>query len=178
LAQIRYNAAAQINQGKCQPMPHIEESIVINRPISDVFRFVSDFRNGPQWQKDITNVHQSEGKTRVGAMITETRSTRMLRWRLDLNADILGYVPNKSIEYKGVLGQFPVAGQLRFEMQGGATQITHSMNIRTGCLFSLFGPLLTGIMRRRTRRTLNALRQLLEARQEKAYQSPGVESAN
>lgn len=30
-----------------------EKSIVINRPIEEVFAYVSDQRNGPQWQSGL-----------------------------------------------------------------------------------------------------------------------------
>ena len=31
-------------------MPKIEMSIVINRPVEEVFAFLSDFENNPKWQ--------------------------------------------------------------------------------------------------------------------------------
>ncbi len=152
-------------------MPQIEQSVTINRPISEVFRFAADFENkAQQWQPDIIQHYQTEDKVRVGVMITQSRSTRLLGWRLDLNADITGYQPNKLIEYKGVLGRFPVLGRLEFSSAGGSTTVTESMDIRLGCLFAPFSPLMTMVMTGRTRRVLERLKQLLESR------SPGSQT--
>lgn len=148
-------------------MPVVEYAVTINRPIGEVFRFVADFRNAPQWQSDVTEVHQTEGSTRVGSMVTEVRSTRLLGWKLDLNADITDFQLNKLLEYKGVLGRFPVTGTLTFEATRGATRVTHALNIRMGFLFALYSPLMAGVMRRRTQTTMDALRALMDSRADK-----------
>lgn len=146
-------------------MPQIEQSVTINRPISEVFRFAADLNaNGQQWQPDILAHHQTDEKLRVGVMITQSRSTRLLGWRLDLNADIIGYQPNKLIEYKGVLGRFPVKGRLEFSGSGGTTTVAERLDIRLGCLFAPFSPLMTMVMTGRTRRVLAKLKQALESR--------------
>lgn len=152
-------------------MPQIEQSVTINRPIGEVFRFVADFdNNAQQWQPDIFQHHQTEDKLRVGVMITQSRTTRLLGWRLDLNADITGYQPNKLIEYKGVLGRFPTLGRIEFSGAGGSTTVTERMDIRLGCLFAPFSPLMTMVMTGRTRRVLGKLKQMLESR------SPGSQT--
>ena len=145
-------------------MPQVEYTITINRPVGEVFRFVADFRNDPQWQKDVVEVHQSDGSTRIGSMITETRNSRVWTWRLDLNADIVDYQPNKLIEFKGVIGQFPVLGRYEFSFSRGTTQFTQSYNIRMGFLYSLFSPFVRRAVLRRTKNSMDALKQMLEAR--------------
>ena len=147
-------------------MPVIEHSITINRPVGEVFRFVADFRNDPQWQADVQKIFQTETPTRVGVMLTETRSTRVLNWRLDLNVDVVEFQMNKAIHLKGVLGQFPVQATYIFESARCATQLKQTFDIRMGFLFSLFSPLMTGVMRRRTTTTLEKLKGLLESRAE------------
>jgi uncharacterized membrane protein len=149
-------------------MPLIEHSVTINRPIGEVFRFIADFRNDPQWQPDVKAVHLSETPPRVGVMVTQTRNTFLFSWRLDLNADIVTYNLNKSIELKGVLGQFPVNMTYTIESSRGTTQVKQSYDVRMGFLFGLFAPMLSGVMRRRTRATLEKLKTLLESRAEQA----------
>lgn len=145
-------------------MPQVEHTITINRPVGEVFRLVADFRNDPQWQKDVAEVHQTEGSTRIGTMVTEKRNLRVWTWRLDLNVDVVDYQPNKLIEIKGVIGQFPVLGRYEFSFSRGTTQFTQSLDIRMGFLYGLFSPFLRGAVLRRTKTSMEALKQLLEAR--------------
>lgn len=146
-------------------MPQVDYTVQINNPINEVFRFASNFNNANQWQPDVIETHQSDDKPRVGVMITQSRSTRLMGWRLDLNADILEFVPNKQVGYKGVLGRFPVQGKLEFNnIGGGVTQVSHVMDIRMGFLYAIFSPMMKGVMTRRTRRELESLKTLMENR--------------
>lgn len=147
-------------------MPLIEYSITINRSVGEVFRFVADFRNTPQWQTDVDQVFQTEPSLRTGVMVTETRRTRLLGWKLDFNADVIGYQPNRMIELKGVLGAFPCKTIYTFETARGATQLTQSLDIRMGFLYGLFAPMMRGVMLRRTQSSLEKLRQIMESRTE------------
>lgn len=148
-------------------MPQIECSVTINRPISEVFSYVADFRNAPQWQGDVEEVFLSDSSIRVGVMVTQTRRTRLLGWRLDLNADIIAYQPNKIIEYKGVLGRFPIHGEISFSSSRGTTELTEAINIRMGFLYAIYSPFMAGTMRRRTNAALQALKTMMENRAEK-----------
>jgi uncharacterized membrane protein len=144
-------------------MPKIIYSVTINQPIGKVFRFATDFKRIAQWQTDTKDFHCSENKPRVGIFITHTRSTRLLRWKLDLNADITDYRTNKMLEYKGALGHFHAHDLLEFSSKGRSTIITETINIRMGFLNSIFVPLMKRVMQKRTKKALNKLKELLEA---------------
>jgi uncharacterized membrane protein len=144
-------------------MPEIQEAITIDRPVSDVFRYIADFNNAPQWQPDVVEAHVSGERTRVGSFFTLVRTTRLLGWKLDLNADIINYVPNRLIEYKGAVARFPVRGQYEFESSGGTTVVRETVNVRMGILYAIFSPLMSSAIRGRTRRALGQLKQTLEA---------------
>ena len=144
-------------------MSEIKATVTINRPISEVFRYATNFHNAGEWQPDVEESHQSDEKPRVGVFITQRRSSRALGWKLDFNADIVEYVPNKLLGYKGIVGRFPVQGAFEFQPGGGTTTITERMNIRIPFLYTLFSPLISGAMRRRTEKALATLKAQLEA---------------
>lgn len=148
-------------------MPQIECSVSINRSVSEVFSYVADFRNAPKWQGDVEEVFLSDSSLRVGVMVTQTRKTRLLGWRLDLNADIITYQPNKLIEYKGILGRFPIHGEISFSSSRGVTEVSEALNIRMGFLYGIYSPFLAGTMRRRTNVALQSLKTMMENRTEK-----------
>jgi uncharacterized membrane protein len=144
-------------------MPQISESVTINRPVMAVFRVVVDASRVQEWQPDVTVAHASEDRLRVGVMITQERNTRALGWKLDLNADIIDYVPNRLIEYRGVLGRFPVVGRIEFESSGGTMTVRENLNIRMFFPLNFASPLVSGAMRRRTQTALNKLKNLVES---------------
>jgi uncharacterized membrane protein len=143
-------------------MAEVRDSISINRSITSVFQLAADTDQLDQWQPDVTASHYSDKKLRVGVMITQDRKTYALGWKLDLNADIIEYVPNRTISYKGVLGRFPVLGTIEFESSGGATTVTETIDIKIGILHILFSPLIRGAVSKRTRQSLQALKILAE----------------
>jgi uncharacterized membrane protein len=145
-------------------MPEIKHTVTINRPVGEIFRFVADFRNDPQWQGDVAEVHQTEGNTRIGTMLTETRTTRAWSWRMDLNADVIDYQPNKLIEMKGVIGRFPSVVRYEFAFSRGTTEFTQHLNIRLGFLYAIFSPFVTRAMNRRTRQSMEKLKAMMEER--------------
>jgi len=145
-------------------MPEITQAVTINRPINEVFRFTIEFEKAADYIPDVTGSFLTGDKARVGAMLTQNRTTRALGWKLDLNADIVGYQPNRLIEYKGVIGRFPAHGRIEFESAGTSTTVRENVNIRMGFLFAIFGPFVRAAMSRRTNRALNALKERLESR--------------
>lgn len=145
-------------------MPEISHSITVNRPVNEVFRAVADMNNAQSWQPDVTASSMSDEKMRVGIMITQTRTTHALGWRLDLNADVLDYAPNRLIRLQGVLGRFPALVTYTFESRGGATAVTETVETRTGCLFALVTPMLSSAISKRTKKALAGLKESLEAR--------------
>ena len=111
-------------------MARIERSVVIDKHVGDVFTYVTDFNRHPEWQPDIESVHQGEGRTRVGTMLSVRRRLRALHAQLDLNADVLDYRINKKIEYTGSIGTYPMTESYTFESQGRSTKVTKTTDIR------------------------------------------------
>ena len=147
-------------------MPQIKYSVTINSPIGRVFRYVVDVKNAQKWQPDVRKAYDDGEALRIGAIISQDRSTRLLQWRLDLNADVIEYRPNKLVEYKGALGRFSIHGRLEFESSRRTTTVTESIDVRMGCMYFMFSPLMGNVMQRRTRKTLETLKNVLESEAE------------
>lgn len=142
-------------------MPKISAQVTIQASISDVFRHaVNDLK---VWQTDIEGMDMTDDRIRQGISITQRRNTYLMGWRLDLNADITDYKPNKLVEYKGVLGRFSVVGSIEFTPTGGATQVSESINIKMPFLMGLYAPFMRRVMTARTQKMLNTLKSQLES---------------
>jgi len=53
-------------------MVNVETTIVIHRPIEEVFAYITDARNQPQWDSGLVEVRQTpESPVGVGTRVTE-----------------------------------------------------------------------------------------------------------
>ncbi len=145
-------------------MPEISQTVTVNRPVNEVFRKVADMNDAESWQPDVKSGSMSDERMRVGLFVAQRRTSRVFGWKLDLNADVLDYTPNKMIRLKGVVGRFPTVITYSFESRGGATAVTETVDARTGCLYLPVGPFLSASLNGRTKRALNGLKESLEKR--------------
>jgi uncharacterized membrane protein len=92
---------------------HVEESVTINRPIEELYRFWRNLENLPQFMQHLESVER----------VTDTLS----RWRargpggkvVEWNAEIINEVPNKVIGWRSIEGSDVVsAGSVNFEDAG------------------------------------------------------------
>lgn len=92
---------------------HVEESVTINRPVEELYRFWRNLENLPQFMHHLESVER----------LTDTLS----RWRakgpggttVEWNAEIINEVPNKLIGWRSIEGSDVVsAGSVHFEEAG------------------------------------------------------------
>ena len=92
---------------------HVEESVTINRPIEELYRFWRNLENLPQFMHHLDSVER----------ITDTLS----RWRakgpggttVEWNAEIINEVPNQVIGWRSIEGSDVVsAGSVNFDEAG------------------------------------------------------------
>jgi uncharacterized membrane protein len=70
----------------------IERSIFIDRPVSEVFDFMTDLSTSPQWDRDVTSAEWiSEGPVRPGS--TYGVVTGFLGRKIELVAEITAWDP-------------------------------------------------------------------------------------
>jgi uncharacterized membrane protein len=98
---------------------HVDESVTINKPISELYRFWRNLENLPRFMSHLESVER----------VTDTLS----RWRakgpagsdVEWNAEIINEVPDQVIGWKSIEGSDVVsAGSVNFdEVGGGATRV-------------------------------------------------------
>jgi hypothetical protein len=82
-----------------------ENTVMISRPIEDVFAFLSDFENIPKWNYAIVETHKvSEGAVGVGTIYQQVRSVPR---RSEERFEVTAYNPPRQLEIRGQLGPFP-----------------------------------------------------------------------
>jgi polyketide cyclase/dehydrase/lipid transport protein len=81
----------------------IERSIVIDRPVGEVFNFVHDPRNDASWQTTLIESTQvDDGPLRVGTQIRERR--RFLGIQVEMTKEITEFEPTRRSAFEMVAG--------------------------------------------------------------------------
>lgn len=138
----------------------MEASITINRPVEEVFAFVTDVGNWARWNEELTHVEQvSEGPIGVG---TICRGTAEIMGRMAFAAEILEYEPNQKVVQRMTIGPMQIQGAWLFEPVPGGTRVTMSSKGQSEGLFKLGGSLFDGMIKKRLEANLARLKAIME----------------
>jgi len=144
-------------------MIKVEESIVINRPVSDVFLFVSNFENLPQWESNFQKVKL------LSATPTDVGTTYQCQLKLpgqtaSSKFEITEFEVNKKIAFEAEpAGPAKPNGSFRFETVPGGTKVTLLPRPEFRGFFKLLEPMMAGYVRKQNQAHLSTLKRILEA---------------
>ncbi len=143
-------------------MAKLEISTVINRPIGEVFAFLSNPENGPKWTSSSSEVKiTSGGPIGVGTTYRSVRTA--LGQRLESETEVTEYKPNREYATKSISGPFPMESRVTFEQVEGGTRVTGTLVGEPGGFFKLAEPLLVRTIKRQFEADLANLKDLMEA---------------
>ena len=143
-------------------MAGFKQSVVINRPVKQVFAFVSDLENDPPWSGAAEMRRTSPGPVGIGT--TFQPRDRLLGRRLELTLRVVGYEPNRKITLRTTSKRLSFAGTRMVEPVGeDATRVTFVGGGRAGGVWRLAEPLLVAVGGPRLRTQLGRLKRLLES---------------
>jgi len=142
---------------------HVENSITINRPIEEVFEYVSTPENDPTWVP-VSLRHQRTlpGPMRVG-MTTQEDLKFLGRTSTD-TWEVIEYEPPTVVSYRATSGLASGAVvRVRCEPVEGGTRLRHAVEYELrGIYFKALVPLLPRVMRRQLASMDRTLKKLLE----------------
>jgi uncharacterized membrane protein len=140
-----------------------ELNIVVQRPVSEVFDFVSDLTNGPQWQTGLFEVHnQTHGSLGVGSKFASVR--KFLGRKVEGLVEIIEYEPNSKFVIKSASGTVPFEEQYLFEPTSNGTRLSTVIELHTSGLMGLAEPLIMGSLKREMDANFGDLKDILETR--------------
>jgi uncharacterized membrane protein len=143
-------------------MINLELSIVINRPLEQVFAYMSDSTHERLWSSGVVDIRQTpEGQMNKGTVITEARN--FMGRTIESRSEIVEYEPNRKFVRKGIDGPFPVEGSLSFAAVPQGTKIDWNMIMQPGGFFKLAEPVLLSTLKKDLNANLNKLKELLES---------------
>ena len=142
-------------------MKRIEVSVVINRPIEEVFAYVTNLENDTQWQSSVLESGLvGEGPLGVGTKTREVR--KFMGRRLESVAEVTAYEPNAKIAFKSTSGPVQYEASYTFEPVDAGTKVTIVGEADTGGFFKLAEGLVVRQFEKEMQTALAALKDILE----------------
>jgi dehydrogenase/reductase SDR family protein 12 len=142
----------------------VEDSIEINRPLEEVFDYVSDVANFPEWTAHTLEVHKDTvGPPQHGDSFTVV--IKSVGRRFETPYERTSFEPNRHYTDRAVGG--PVPNQqwdYSFQDTPGGTRLRRAVEAEIGGILRLLEPLQKHAVQRQQRRDLRTLKELLEAR--------------
>ncbi len=142
-------------------MIKVNLSVVIHRPVEEVFAYANDISHWAEWNPGLIEVSAPEGPIHVGSRIREV--FKFLGRRIESTFEVVEYQPNRQVTYRTVAGPIPMTGTQTYEPVEGATKLTMIGEGEAGGFFKLAEPVVAQMTRRQFQASLDNLKDLLEA---------------
>lgn len=137
-----------------------ELSLHLNRPVDEVFAFLTDASQVPSWQSNLIESEQlTEGPMRVGSRFREVR--RVGRRPIASEAEVIDFEPNTRFTLRVITGpQVTVSYALAAEE--GGTRLRYQFVMRTGGMMRVLEPLIRRSLRKQSASDFGRLKGILE----------------
>jgi uncharacterized protein YndB with AHSA1/START domain len=117
-------------------MPAATRTIVINRPIEDVFAFFTDPDNDEKWRPQVKEI-SAAGPIGVGARIHQVVAGPGGRG-IPADFEVTAHEPPSLYGFRVVAGPARPVGEFRLTPSGSGTEVTFSLSADLGGVKSLF----------------------------------------
>jgi uncharacterized protein YndB with AHSA1/START domain len=107
-------------------VPNAERTIVIDRPVADVFAFLADASNALQWRSGVLELTKKSGDG-VGAVYRQVVRGPGGR-RIDADYEITEYQPPTHIAFKTIAGPVRPVGSYDIRSRDGKTELTFRLS--------------------------------------------------
>jgi len=143
-------------------MARAEASVVINRPVKEVWDYLDDPANSPEWMGNmLENEQTSEGPTQLGT--TYRGVVSFLGRRLEWSAEVTEFEPYGRIKRKVTTGPLVFEQTDILDPLEGGTRFTSIMEGELQGFFRLADAIVVRIMQRDLGGDVARLKDILEA---------------
>jgi uncharacterized membrane protein len=142
-------------------MARIEASVVINRPIEDVFAVIADYDQHAQWRSELISA-QITSPGPIGPGSTYSYNLRVMGRPIESSGEIVTFSPPDAVAWKSTSGPFPMSGSTHLEQTAEGVRVTEVIEAEPGGFFKLAQPVLLSKQKSQMESDLKKLKQLLE----------------
>lgn len=142
-------------------MPKATSEIVIKCPPADVFAFLADPENDPQWRSGVLDLKRVSGSG-LGARYVQGVKGPGGR-RIPADIEITELTPGEAIAFQTVAGPLRPRGRYVLETADGGTRVRFELEADVRGVKRLIAPMVQKTMNNEVRQ-LEALKQVIETR--------------
>jgi uncharacterized protein YndB with AHSA1/START domain len=141
-------------------MLSVEKSIFINKPVEEVFAYVTAAGNYAKWQAGVQEVVEEGPRNTVGSCFTEVRKFMGQEMRTTL--ELTEFVPNAKWAAKVIKGPVPYTVTVLYEPENGGTKMTTHVDGEPKGFFKLAEGMVAGQLEKSLGEDSQRLKELLE----------------
>lgn len=135
-------------------------TVTVERAPADVFAFLAEFENIPQWNYAIARTWKvSDGPVGVGSTYHQER---LVPNHTEEAFHVTEFEPDRRLAIDGTLGPFTARLTYQLDPSGEATVITNEVDLHASGPARLVAPLATTNIKNSVAANLNVLKRLLE----------------
>jgi hypothetical protein len=121
-------------------------SVIINRPVAEVFAFTANFETDYLWRNGVIEMRKtSPDPVRVGSTHLEVR--KVPGKILESPAIITLYEPNRRVDFQRASGPVRPIGSYRYETVQGGTKLTFILSVPLEGVWKLTTPIIALLVR-------------------------------
>ncbi len=140
----------------------VAHTVVIGRPIEEVFGFLTNLDNERRWQPDIQQVGwTTDGRIAPGSRFREVR--RVMGRRVEMICEVTEFEPSSRFCIKTVGGELSFTSCRIFEATAHGTRTTQATDVHLRGIFKLFAPYVARSGRKQLAADMATLKSILEA---------------
>jgi len=143
-------------------MMELISSIVIHRPVEEVFSYMTDVKNFSNWMSELVEAKQTS-KGSVGVGTTASAVANVLGRRVENIQEITKYEANSTFAFKATSGPVKTEDEFNFESVADGTKVTRTTKGEFGGFFKMAEPLFARMLNRQFETNFANLKDLLEA---------------
>ena len=145
-------------------MISINLNALILRPIREVFDFIANPANNPQWQYGLLeSVQLSSGGMKVGTVFSSFG--HFMGRRIQSDFEVTEFEANKIYGFETISGPIQLQTSYSFEVLDRGTNVIVSSLINPGRFFKLVDPIVARVARKQFKENLTTLKERLETRE-------------
>ena len=135
----------------------------ISRPLDEVFAFIEDARNRPQWDESVDSEELTSPEP-IGVGSTVRTTLRSMGREYVYTWEVVEHQPPGRMTIESTSGPFPTTLAYQLSARDGGTGVEFSVTGRPTGLLRLFEPLIARNSQKNLDRGFERLKQVLEAR--------------
>jgi uncharacterized protein YndB with AHSA1/START domain len=139
----------------------VNSNTTVNRPVEDVFQFVTNQENARLWLGGWIETRPTSD-TPGQAGYTWIDVLEVMGRRVETEYELTEIVPGRKVAFKSIQGAFPISGVYTFAPAGEGTEMSFHLEGEAGGFFKLAGPLLNRMLQRQWDTNVANIKDVLE----------------